>query len=63
MSSVFSDAPIRQAVSLPLPQAPACNHCTCAYYVTNDRGKADILSACRKDLVCQLFFPPNEAAL
>lgn len=37
--------------SLHLPPPPAglhCTHCTCAYYVSNDRGTADILAACRE---------------
>lgn len=33
------------------------NHCACTYYVTNDRGKADILIACKKSCSAKLFFP------
>lgn len=32
--------------SLPPPAGLHCTHCTCAYYVSNDRGTADILAAC-----------------
>lgn len=46
------------------PVFPHCNHCACTYYVTNDRGKADILISCKKSTAAKLFFfPANEAAL